>query len=170
MGIPYQTWNNPGGCTRTLKQSGFHRFYSSLSCKKCIVSYPINFLLMSWWNSWLCKLQTRRYLKCQKHTSQKIIEKTWYIYIYICRIKTMFFLPTGGFHVGSSSYTKPLWVRDYREQGRRTMFTRIPQPTPTNCFFCCLSHLAKSTSWWLNQPVWKICSSKWESSPSRDEH
>ena len=22
-----------------------------------------------------------------------------------------------------------------------------------------------STSWWLNQPIWKICSSKWESSP-----
>ena len=25
-------------------------------------------------------------------------------------------------------------------------------------------------SWWLNQPIWKICSSKWESSPNRDEH
>ena len=23
------------------------------------------------------------------------------------------------------------------------------------------------TSWWLNQPLWKICSSKWESSPNR---
>ena len=23
------------------------------------------------------------------------------------------------------------------------------------------------SSWWLNQPIWKICSSKWESSPSR---
>ena len=26
------------------------------------------------------------------------------------------------------------------------------------------------TGWWLNQPIWKICSSKWESSPNRDEH
>ena len=25
-------------------------------------------------------------------------------------------------------------------------------------------------SWWLNQPPWKICSSKWESSPSRGEN
>ena len=26
------------------------------------------------------------------------------------------------------------------------------------------------SSWWLNQPIWKICSSKCESSPNRDEH
>ena len=26
------------------------------------------------------------------------------------------------------------------------------------------------SSWWLNQPIWKICSSKWESSPNRDEN
>ena len=25
-------------------------------------------------------------------------------------------------------------------------------------------------SWWLNQPIWKICSSKWESSPNRLEN
>ena len=30
--------------------------------------------------------------------------------------------------------------------------------------------LKGSTSWWLNQPVWKICSSKWESSLSRGEN
>ena len=24
--------------------------------------------------------------------------------------------------------------------------------------------------WWLNQPIWKICSSKWESSPGRGEN
>ena len=28
----------------------------------------------------------------------------------------------------------------------------------------------KITSWWLNPPIWKICSSKWESSPNRDEN
>ena len=28
----------------------------------------------------------------------------------------------------------------------------------------------KSSSWWLNQPLWKICSSKWESSPNRGEN
>ena len=27
-----------------------------------------------------------------------------------------------------------------------------------------------SSSWWLNQPLWKICSSKWESSPNRCEN
>ena len=26
------------------------------------------------------------------------------------------------------------------------------------------------TSWWLNQPIWKICSSNWIISPSRGEH
>ena len=26
------------------------------------------------------------------------------------------------------------------------------------------------SSWWLNQPIWKICSSNWESSPGRDEN
>ena len=26
------------------------------------------------------------------------------------------------------------------------------------------------TSWWLNQPIWKICSSKWESLPNRGEN
>ena len=26
------------------------------------------------------------------------------------------------------------------------------------------------TGWWLNQPIWKICSSNWNSSPNRDEH
>ena len=26
------------------------------------------------------------------------------------------------------------------------------------------------TGWWLNQPIWKICSSKWESSPNRGEN
>ena len=26
-----------------------------------------------------------------------------------------------------------------------------------------------STGWWLNQPIWKICSSNWKSSPSRGE-
>ena len=26
------------------------------------------------------------------------------------------------------------------------------------------------TGWWLNQPIWKICSSKWKSSPNRDEN
>ena len=26
------------------------------------------------------------------------------------------------------------------------------------------------TSWWLNQPIWKICSSNWIISPGRDEH
>ena len=25
------------------------------------------------------------------------------------------------------------------------------------------------SSWWLNQPLWKICSSNWESSPNRGE-
>ena len=25
------------------------------------------------------------------------------------------------------------------------------------------------SSWWLNQPIWKICSSNWISSPSRGE-
>ena len=29
----------------------------------------------------------------------------------------------------------------------------------------CLAWQNKA-SWWLNQPIWKICSSKWESSPS----
>ena len=29
---------------------------------------------------------------------------------------------------------------------------------------------AKYTCWWLNQPIWKICSSKWESSPNRGEN
>ena len=27
-----------------------------------------------------------------------------------------------------------------------------------------------NTSWWLNQPIWKILVSKWESSPNGDEH
>ena len=26
------------------------------------------------------------------------------------------------------------------------------------------------SGWWLNQPIWKICSSKWESSPNRGEN
>ena len=26
------------------------------------------------------------------------------------------------------------------------------------------------TSWWLNHPIWKICSSTWESSPGKGEH
>ncbi len=26
------------------------------------------------------------------------------------------------------------------------------------------------TSWWLNQPIWKICSSNWIISPNRDEN
>ena len=26
------------------------------------------------------------------------------------------------------------------------------------------------SGWWLNQPIWKICSSKWESSPGRGEN
>ena len=28
----------------------------------------------------------------------------------------------------------------------------------------------QGSGWWLNQPSWKICSSKWESSPSRGEN
>ena len=31
--------------------------------------------------------------------------------------------------------------------------------------FLLASHDLKLTSWWLNQPLWKIWSSKWESSP-----
>ena len=27
-----------------------------------------------------------------------------------------------------------------------------------------------NTSWWLNQPIWKICSSNWIISPNRDEN
>ena len=27
-----------------------------------------------------------------------------------------------------------------------------------------------TSSWWLNQPIWKICSSKWKSSLNRGEH
>ena len=26
------------------------------------------------------------------------------------------------------------------------------------------------TGWWLNQPIWKICSSNWDSSPNRGEN
>ena len=26
------------------------------------------------------------------------------------------------------------------------------------------------SGWWLNQPIWKICSSNWKSSPNRGEH
>ena len=28
----------------------------------------------------------------------------------------------------------------------------------------------RKTDWWLNQPIWKICSSKWVISPGRDEN
>ena len=34
--------------------------------------------------------------------------------------------------------------------------------------YCDILHKRNSkniTSWWLNQPIWKVCSSKWESSP-----
>ena len=30
--------------------------------------------------------------------------------------------------------------------------------------------LQEETGWWLNQPIWKICSSKWESSPNMGEN
>ncbi len=34
-----------------------------------------------------------------------------------------------------------------------------------------IHHLKHQTHrWWLNQPIWKICSSNWKSSPSRDEN
>ena len=29
---------------------------------------------------------------------------------------------------------------------------------------------SSSSSWWLNQPIWKICSSNWKSSQKRDEN
>ena len=32
------------------------------------------------------------------------------------------------------------------------------------------SWITSTTRWWLNQPIWKICSSKWESSPNRGEN
>ncbi len=39
--------------------------------------------------------------------------------------------------------------------------------------FSATHHLLKRTSftaWWLNQPIWNICSSNWKSSPNRGEH
>ena len=30
--------------------------------------------------------------------------------------------------------------------------------------------VGRQASWWLNQPIWKICSSNWKSSPSRDKN
>ena len=41
----------------------------------------------------------------------------------------------------------PFWPQENTENG-------CPQPP-------------KNTSWWLNQPIWKICSSNWIISPSR---
>ncbi len=37
--------------------------------------------------------------------------------------------------------------------------------------WCNIGHVGefKLSSWWLNQPIWKICSSNWKSSPSRGE-
>ena len=32
------------------------------------------------------------------------------------------------------------------------------------------AHNDSPTRWWLNQPIWKICSSKWKSSPNRGEN
>ena len=32
------------------------------------------------------------------------------------------------------------------------------------------TEIQDSTGWWLNQPLWKICSSNWKSSPNRGEH
>ena len=34
----------------------------------------------------------------------------------------------------------------------------------------CSSSTLKFSSWWLNQPIWKICSSNWIISPGRDEN
>ena len=46
----------------------------------------------------------------------------------------------------------------------RTWPDQIVKTTTTQQFRVCY------TAWWLNQPIWKICSSKWESSPNGGEN
>ena len=38
------------------------------------------------------------------------------------------------------------------------------------CIFTKKKPTNHPSSWWLNQPIWKICSSNWKSSPSRGEN
>ena len=46
---------------------------------------------------------------------------------------------------------------DHQSRFARTLVSKLGTPEKTK------------TSWWF-QPIWKICLSKWESSPSRDEN
>ena len=46
---------------------------------------------------------------------------------------------------------------------------RVSPSWPTNTWWINTEPISLS-GWWLNQPIWKICSSKWESSPKRDEN
>ena len=53
-----------------------------------------------------------------------------------------------------------MWVRKASMSSHFQINMKKGRTCCPNCIF---------SSWWLNQPLWKICSSKWESSPNRGE-
>ena len=58
-------------------------------------------------------------------------------------------------------------VRDPYKPSFATVTGRGDNPTGTLIYIPC--KVKANSSWWLNQPIWKICSSNWKSSPNRDE-
>ena len=73
------------------------------------------------------------------------------------------------FHpLSASSIRDPNWSPKWRSRFQPWKKSRIKPPKGSRTEEPGLKWLFRLPSlpgWWLNQPIWKICSSKWESSP-----
>ena len=80
--------------------------------------------------------------------------------------------------------SKPPWYQNVHHQVTCFPYLSSPSGVPygkylgrvillcrKKCWESCKIMTKENLSrWWLNQPIWKICSSNWIISPNRDEH
>ena len=69
------------------------------------------------------------------------------------------------------SFVKDMaWDKKNQAGKKNIRFCRVNlEPTGIHAVGTWRSRINSITSWWF-QPIWKICSSNWESSPSRGDH
>ena len=97
--------------------------------------------------------------------------KVWFNLCSKFILRILFGLPVTCFRVCILSFFWGNVLLDHHPHVNHAVVVREFQVVHNKCMLYQIIQLPTwKTSWWLNQPIWNICSPKWESSPNRGEH